>query len=283
MATLQELERATEESTSKYVDAGGIRIHYNEVGTGDPVLCLHGGGPGATGWSNFKQNITDIAAEHRMLMMDMPGWGKSDYPENKEDWFDFIGRVIEDFLDAVDAGAVDVIGNSMGGQAGLGLALRNPDRLKHLVLIGSQPTEAGIVIQPTPQEALANISAYYAGDGPSLEKMERLVRSLVYDSSFVTPETLQERYESSITPVNLERGKRGLPKRRDLYSELSTIAVPTLIVWGQEDKGGALEVGLQMLKLMQKAQLHVFQRCGHWAQVEYRDAFDRIVLDFFKS
>ena len=171
----------------------------------------------------------------------------------------------------------------MGGQAGLGFALRCPDRLKHLVLIGSQPTEAGIVIQPTPQEALANIGAYYGGDGPSMEKMERLVRSLVYDSSFVTPETLRERYESSITPVNLERGKRGLPKRRDLYSELSTIEVSTLIVWGQEDKGGALEVGLQMLKLMKNARLYVFQGCGHWAQVEYREEFDRIVMDFLNS
>ncbi len=283
MATIKELQDATEESTSKYIEAGGIRIHYNEIGTGDPILCLHGGGPGATGWSNFKQNIQDIASNNRVLMMDMPGWGKSEYPETDGDWFDFIGKVIEDFLDAVGVNQVDLIGNSMGGQAGLGFALRCPSRLKHLVLIGSQPTEAGIVIQPTPQEALANIGAYYGGDGPSIEKMERLVRSLVYDSSFITPETLRERYESSITPVNLERGKRGLPKRRDLYSELSTIEVSTLIVWGQEDKGGALEVGLQMLKLMKNARLYVFQRCGHWAQVEYREEFDRIVLDFFNS
>lgn len=283
MATLQEVQQATEESTSKYVQAGGIRLHYNEIGTGDPILCLHGGGPGATSWSNFKQNLPDIARDHRILMMDMPGWGKSEFPEYDEDWFDFIGRVIEDFLDAVGVDEVDLIGNSMGGQAGLGFALRRPDRLKHLVLIGSQPTEAGIVIQPTPQEALANIASYYAGDGPSIEKMERLVRSLIYDFSLVTPETIRERYESSITPVNMERGRRGFSKRRDLYSELSSISVPTLIIWGQEDKGGALEVGLQMLKKLQNARLYVFQRCGHWAQVEHREEFDRVVLDFFAS
>ena len=271
----------TEASTSLFVPVKGVNIHYNDVGAGEPILCLHGGGPGATAWSNFKQNIPVITgANRRMLMMDMPGYGKSGFPDGcSEDFFDFMGEMIDAFLDALDIdGAVDIIGNSLGGQAALGLERINSDRIKHLVLIGSQPTSAGLVIQPQPQEALRNIFNYYAGEGPTLEKMRRLVESLLYDASQVTEETLQERFEASKDPGQMRL--LGLP-RRDLYSELDRIACPTLLVWGQEDKGGALEVGLQLLKRMQNARMHIFQRCGHWAQVEHQAEFEQVVLNFF--
>lgn len=91
---------------------------------------------------------------------------------------------------------------------------------------------------------------------------------------------MNERFEASKDPGQMRL--LGLP-RRDLYSELDKIAVPTLLVWGQEDKGGALEVGLQMLKLMQNARMHIFQRCGHWAQVEHQQEFEQLVLKFIES
>jgi pimeloyl-ACP methyl ester carboxylesterase len=275
--------QATEASSSKYITVEGIKLHYNDVGTGDPVLCLHGGGPGASAWSNFKQNIPAVCATgKRMLMLDMPAYGKSEFPDgHDEDFFDFTGRILDAYLNEMGiAGKVDIIGNSLGGQAALGLELHNPDRIAHLVLIGSQPTAAGIVIQPQPQEALRNIIQYYQGEGPTLEKMRRLVESLLFDASHVTEETLKERLEASRDPGQMRLLR--LP-RRDLYNELGQIACPTLLIWGQEDKGGALEVGLQMLKKFQNSRLVVFARCGHWAQVEHQQDFEREVLSFFAT
>lgn len=274
---------AKETDTSHYVSVNGIKLHYNDTGEGLPLLCIHGGGPGASAWSNFKQNIPAITASgYRMLMVDMPGYGKSEFKDGlKEDFFDYMGRMLDEFLHVLDINdSVDVIGNSLGGQAALGLELHNPERMKHLVLIGSQPTSAGIVIQPQPQEALHNIINYYAGEGPSLEKMRRLVESLLYDASLVTEETLKERFAASQDPGQMRL--LGLP-RRDLYSELDKIAVKTLLVWGHEDKGGALEVGLQMMKRLQNARMHIFQRCGHWAQVEQQQEFEQLVLNFLSS
>jgi pimeloyl-ACP methyl ester carboxylesterase len=268
---------------SHYVTVDGIKLHYNDAGEGKPVLCIHGGGPGATAWSNFKQNIPAITASgRRMIMVDMPGYGKSEFADGlNEDFFDYMGRMLDEFLNALDIkGSVDVIGNSLGGQAALGLEIVKPERMKHLVLIGSQPTSAGIVIQPMPQEALKNIINYYGGDGASLEKMRRLVESLLFDSSWVTNETIQERFEASKDPGQMRL--LGLP-RRDFYADLPNVAVPTLLVWGQEDKGGALEVGLQMLRKLQNARMHIFQRCGHWAQVEHQQEFEKVVLNFFDS
>ena len=80
--------------------------------------------------------------------------------------------------------------------------------------------------------------------------MRRLVESLLFDASHVTEETLKERLEASRDPGQMRLLR--LP-RRDLYNELGQIACPTLLIWGQEDKGGALEVGLQMLKKFQNS------------------------------
>ncbi len=285
MATAQELRTVTDESTSREVMAGGIRIHYNEIGTGDPIICIHGGGPGATSWSNFRGNVQDLALNNRLLLFDMPGWGRSDYPDDavNHEWIAWMGGVLNDFMEALGIENADVIGNSMGGQATLGLALNHPSRIKHMVMIGSQPSSVTF-IQPTPQEALANIVKFYRGDGPTVEKMRTLAHSLIYDASIITDEVVQERFASATTPEALEQvERRGKQPRNDYYFELEKNTVPTLLIWGQEDKGGSIESGFLMLKRFQNARMHIFQRCGHWAQVEKREEFDRICLDFFKS
>ena len=68
----------TREGTSRFVTTPRWRLHYNEAGQGQPVLLLHGSGPGATGWSNFAPNIAALAEHYRVLAVDMPGWGDSD-------------------------------------------------------------------------------------------------------------------------------------------------------------------------------------------------------------
>lgn len=65
------------EPTSKFAQDGGLKIHYVEAGTGDPVICIHGGGPGASGWSNFKQNLPGLAEQFRVMLIDLPQFGGS--------------------------------------------------------------------------------------------------------------------------------------------------------------------------------------------------------------
>ena len=285
MATVQELRQVTEASSSQYVQVGSLRVHYNDVGTGGPpLLCIHGGGPGATGWSNFRGNLPDLAQERRMVMIDMPGYGDTDFvaPPEGEGPLTFNARLLRDFLDALNIPVVDIIGNSMGGQAGIKFCIDYPDRANHLVVIGSQPTQA-ITIQSLPLDGLRVLGEYYRDDGPSVEKMKAVIKGLVYDpAKYLDEQILKERYEASIKPNSLERAK-AQRRPQDLYFELADNTVPTLIIWGQDDKAGALEVGLLMLRRFQNARMHIFQRCGHWAQVEHREEFDRVVMDFFKN
>ncbi len=282
MTTLQEISSVTDENSGKTVTVNGLKIHYNDIGSGDPIICVHGGGPGASGWSNFRGNLQDIALNNRVLLFDMPGWGRSEFNGSDEPWHDFISGMIGGFMDQLGIDAADFIGNSMGGQSIIKLAINSPERVKHQVMIGSQPTRA-ISIQAQPLEALNNIAKYYRG-GASPEKMRVLVESLVHDSSWLTDEMVQERYEVSTTPEALRQAElRPKQPRHDLYFELEKITVPTLLIWGIDDKGGALEVALLMLRRLKDARLLIFQNCGHWAQVEKREEFDRAVLDFFAT
>ena len=68
----------TEEGTSRYATVDGVKVHYNEAGSGPPVVMLHGGGPGASGWSNFGTNVGPLSERFRVILMDLPGFGKSD-------------------------------------------------------------------------------------------------------------------------------------------------------------------------------------------------------------
>lgn len=277
--------RLSDAATSRSVVAGGIRIHYNEVGAGPPIIGIHGGGPGATSWSNFRGNIEALSANNRFIMFDMPGWGRSDYPADavNHEFIHWMGGVLNDFMDALDIDSADIIGNSMGGQAALGLALRFPHRIKHLVMIGSQPTDT-LLFQPLPQEGIASIGRFYGGDGPTIEKMRSIVSSMVFDQRFVTDELVLERFEAAMTPASLEQGARWAKQPRgDYYFEFKNNSVPTLLIWGHDDRGGALEAGLMMLRRFQDARMYIFAKCGHWAQVEHRDEFNRICLDFFAT
>src|ERR1051325_8799505 len=91
----------TEESTSKYAQAGSIKLHYNEAGSGTVVVMLHGGGPGASGWSNFQRNIGPLSGSHRVLLVDQPGFGKSDYVPLTEPLPTITARAVRALLDTL--------------------------------------------------------------------------------------------------------------------------------------------------------------------------------------
>jgi pimeloyl-ACP methyl ester carboxylesterase len=186
-------------------------------------------------------------------------------------------------MDKIGVKRAYVVGNSMGGQVALKLGLDFPDKLEKVVIIGSTPIPP--IFTPFPVEGIKMIANYYKGAGPSREKLRELLRTIVYDSSFLTDETFEERYKASTDPEVVELwGKRqGEMIRENLASDLHKLKAKLLIVWGMDDRFGALDVGLQMMRLVNGARMHIFSKCGHWAQVEHAGAFNRIVMDFFAN
>ena len=269
---------------SKYVTVEGVRIHYQEVGEGEPLICLHGAGPGASSASNFKNNTPVLAEKFRVILYDMPQFGKSEKVAIEEPRLTFNARILNGFMDQIDVERAMFLGNSMGGQAALKLAIDYPERVERVAIIGSTPV-ARSVFNPQPLEGIKMIAGYYKGDGPSREKMRALVETLVYDSSFLTEDVLEERYQASIDSEIIDlhtKRQKPLPKQ-DLLAELPKIKAKALLFWGLDDRFGALDVGLNVLRYIPDARMHIFSDCGHWAQVEHAAEFNRLAVDFFSN
>jgi len=269
----------SETDSSHIVKAGSLNIHYHEVGAGQPLIMLHGAGPGASAWSNFNQNVEAFAARFHCFLVDMPQYGKSDKVVIPGGRLTFLAAFLRDFMDAVDLRQAHFVGNSMGGQAAIKLAIDSPERVDKLVVIGSTPVLTSLFC-PLPLEGIKLIGSYYRGDGPSVAKMETLMRTLLYDSSLVSEDTLQERYQATLDPEAIRVFQAPPPQNEDLADQLHKVACPALIVWGADDRFGALDIGLLMLRKFQNARMHIFSRCGHWAQVEHAQEFDQLVLNF---
>ena len=265
---------------SRFAQAGGVKIHYHESGSGYPLICIHGAGPGATAWSNFRGNFAELSRHFRTILLDMPQYGKSDKPVIEGGRLAFLAKTVKAFMETMGIGQAHFIGNSMGGQSALKLAIDFPEKINRLVVIGSSPLKAGSIFQPMPLEAIRNIREYYRGEGANRAKMRQLLESFVSNPALITDDLVEERYESSIEPDILEINSKPAADAEDLYFELLRVKAKTMLVWGQDDRAGALDVGLLMLRRIPDARLYLFSKCGHWAQVEHREEFNRVVIDF---
>lgn len=271
------------------VSVSGTPIHVAEVGDGPPVVMLHGGGPGASGVSNYGRNIDALARTHRVIVPDMPGYGRSAKTLDHTDPFGFLARTIRGLIDALGLPSAHVVGNSLGGAAALRLALEFPDRVGKLVLMG--PGGIGMT-RSLPTAGLKSLLSYYTGDGPSRDKLATFIRQyLVYDGAAVPDDVIDVRYQASIDPEIVADPPLRRPGslrtlwRMDLTRDrrLRTLATPTLILWGRDDKVNRPSGGPMLANLMPDAQLVMTSRTGHWMQWERAELFNRLVEDFLRS
>lgn len=264
----------------QFAQAGPIRVHYGEVGEGPPVVCLHGTGPGASSWFNYRANVGALAEHHRTLLVDFPRFGKSDKVVVEGPRLTYLSGVIRDFMDAISLPKAHFIGNSMGGQVAVKLAVDSPERVDRLILIGPAITDYS-VMTALPTETVRMIMEYYKTEGgPSKEKMRRLLRSLVYDPSTVSEELVEERYQASIDPEVLEVNKGPHWARQPVDHELDQVDSPTLILWGFEDRASPFDHAILLMQKIPDSRLLIFPRAGHAINIERRDDVNQAILDF---
>ena len=273
------VETLTEESTSRYVQAGDVRLHYNEAGTGHSVIAIHGGGPGATGWSNYRTNIGPLSEHFHTMLMDMPQYGKSDPVVIQEESVSFNAKAIKAALDSLGIEKVHLIGNSMGGATSMRFATMFPERLAKLVLMGPAGGRYS-PFTPQPLEGLKALFKYW--DEPTRENMKEIVDLFVHDESLKTEELVDRRHNAALAhPEHMEARRKSSGGRFDGYLIAHLIQAPTLIIWGREDRFSPLDFGLHLVSRIPNAQFHMFPGCGHWCQYEKSDEFNRLVIDFF--
>src|SRR5947209_1472442 len=181
--------------------ASGLKLHYHELSPDKPetVVFLHGGGPGASAWSNFGRNLPVFAETWRTIAVDQPGFGQSDKPTEHGQYFTHSADALAGLLDVLGIERAHLVGNSLGGGTATRFALRHPDRAGRLVLMA--PGGLGLnVFAPDPTEGVKKLAAFAAPPGPTKEKLAEFLRTLVYDQSLITDELVAERFGYASTP-----------------------------------------------------------------------------------
>jgi len=283
------------EGSSRFADTAMMRLHYHEAGpdpAGEaspmPVVLLHGGGPGASAWSNFGRNFPVFAERFRTLSMDQPGFGQSAAPPVEGNYFTFAARALASLLDHLSIDRVHLVGNSLGGGTAVRFALDYPDRAGKLVLMGPGGLSLNLCAAD-PTEGVKRLTEFAAPPGPSKEKLAAFLRTLVFNPKHITDDLVDERYAHASTPqalaamMSLGTSFYDPATAQDgmLWREAHRLRNEVLLVWGREDRVNPLDGALVALKQIRKAQLHVFSGCGHWAQLEKFHEFNRLVIDFF--
>lgn len=260
------------------VDTNGFATNYLETGSGDPVVFIHGSGPGVTAYANWRLSLPLLADRFHCYAPDMVGFGFTDRPAGisygLQAWVDQILA----FLDALGLQKVSLVGNSFGGAIALRFAVDHPDRVDRLVLMGS----VGVPFEIT--EALDAAWGYE----PSLETMRRMLDYFAYSRELVTDELAEIRYQASIRPGFQESFAAMFPAPRQRWVDalatpddrIAAIQQPTLIVHGRDDRVIPVSTSLRLNELIDDSELHVFGRCGHWTQIEKAGPFTELVGSF---
>ncbi|MEN5302903.1 alpha/beta fold hydrolase [Pseudomonas sp. TWI628] len=263
-----------------------LQVHYNDLGEGaETVVMLHGSGPGASGWANFNRNIEPLlAAGYRVLLMDCPGWSKSDPIVCRGSRSDLNATALRGLLDVLGLERVHILGNSMGGHSAVAFALSHPQRVGKLVLMGGGTGGASPFV-PMPTEGIKLINALYRE--PTIDNLKKMMNVFVYDPSDLTEALFQTRLDNMLSRRdhldNFVASLAANPKQfPDFGARLGEIKARTLVIWGRNDRFVPLDVGLRLIAGIADAELHVFNNCGHWAQWEHAATFNRLVLDFLQ-
>jgi pimeloyl-ACP methyl ester carboxylesterase len=262
-------------------DANGIKTNYLEAGQGDPVILIHGSGPGVTSYANWRLVLPALAENFRVLAPDMVGFGFSERPRNIQYGVQTWADQVVGLMDTLELPTAHLVGNSFGGAIALRIATQHPDRVGKLVLMGSM----GVPFPIT--EGLERVWGYQ----PSFENMRKVLDVFAYSRDLVNDELAEVRYRGSIQPGFQESFAAMFPAPRQRWVEamctpeddIRRLPHRTLIIHGREDQVIPVQTSLRLMELIDNADLSVFSHCGHWSMIERTADFNRSVSEFFSG
>jgi 2-hydroxymuconate-semialdehyde hydrolase len=276
---------ASNPELGRRIRAHGIDTNYHDVGQAregnKPLLMIHGSGPGVSAWANWRLNMPVLAEQRRVIAPDMVGFGFTERPAGTLWSMDTWVAHAVGVLDALDIAQADVLGNSFGGALALALAIRHPERVGKLILMGACAARFPIT---------DGLDATW-GYSPSIENMRSLLDIFAYDRNLVNDELARLRYEASIRPGFQESFGAMFPAPRQRWvdamspaeADVRAVAHDTLLIHGRDDKVIPLQASLTLHQWIVRSQLHVFGRCGHWTQIEHTRAFNQLVGNFLDA
>ena len=254
----------------------GMRLHYLDSGQGPVVVWLHGSGPGASGHSNFKGNYPAFAAAgFRNIVLDLPGFGRSDKPSDVQYNLDFFVANLNAFLGKIGVAKCTLLGNSLGGAIALGQALAHPETVERLILMAP----GGVEERETyfKMEGILRMVETFAKGPMGPAEMRHVMSLQVFDPSLLDDSIINERAAIAPSqPANLFSTMM-VP---NMTTRLHEIKAPIFGFWGTNDKFNPHSGALKVVENAPNARMTLLNQCGHWVQVEHRELFNRSCIDF---
>lgn len=272
---------ATEELTEKRMKINGIETNYLEAGSGtETMILIHGSGPGVSAYANWRLVIPRLSESLHVFAPDVVGFGKTGKLEKDQYSLDNWVNHLIGFIEEVADGPVHLVGNSFGGAMALHIAHRRPDLVKKLILMGS------VGIEHKVSYGLSKVWGY----DPSIENMRELIELFSHDEAAANNEELVRlRYEASMEPETKEAFHAMFyDNQQERLNELSlpeedlkNLKTETLLFHGLNDQVIPFEeTSYKLVQLLPNAELHLFNKCGHWTQIEKTEPFIDHILAF---
>lgn len=264
----------------QYIDVDGIKTFYIKKGTGHPLILVHGGAPGVCTLVAWRPNIDFFAeAGFTVYAFDQPGFG---YTDNAEDFsMEYRYRHAKKFLDKMGLDRFHMVANSQGAYIAGRIALEDER-------VGRFVTTASGTVSPRGSAAAQAQGKAHGQElrdyEPSLENIRTMTMKTLFHNELVDEDLVKTRYEMS-TGKNYEaqmKRKEATPPK-SITEDLRNLKNKTLLFWGANDHGVALERGILLCQLIPDAELHLFNQCGHWCQWDQADRFHSIVNGFLKD
>lgn len=241
---------------SGYVNVNGIRLFYKEAGEGNPILFLHGGF--GTSDIHFQQQFEEFSAQNRIITFDTRGHGKSEFDDKKFS-YELFADDTYDFLEALDIDSVNIVGFSDGGITGTILAGLHPEKVKTLVIIGTNSVADTTAIYPSSIEWVEEMD---------IEQMAGQVNSAFLE--YPAPEKLTEFVE------RMQFLWLNEPNLTD--SDLNKISCPVLIIAGYKDLI-KIEHQVYLHRNIPNSQLLILPNTGHGAHIEREEIVNKLISE----
>ncbi|MFC6236345.1 alpha/beta fold hydrolase [Longivirga aurantiaca] len=268
--TLSDDSPYSEEGTSRSVDWRGSVLHYHDVGEGEPIVFLHSWGIGTTAWITWSKVLRTLAPRFRCLLLDLPNFTRSGPIFSEESRYDLQASSATALMDALGLERAHIVGNSQGAQSALLLATRWPQRVDRLV-VGAHHlgTTGGEYLLALGEEEGIRLGLR-AEETPTPDTVRAYLECHLDDHSLVTDELIEYLLHAHVEnpAIGVARESMQYGEPHDLTGDLINLAIPTLVIWGRNDRVCHVEIGIRTMNLIPDSRLIVMKSTGHWPPFE---------------
>ena len=265
----------------------GVKTHYAVAGEGEPLVLVHGAGPGASGASGWANTIPALAQHFRVYAIDLIGFGYTDKPLVEYAFQTYVEHVAG-FVDALNLGSIRIGGNSQGAYVAMKYTLDHPGRVQRAGLISTGTLAKALGLSDEGKAA-----ALPRFDGTK-ETLRAFIEVIVNDPAKITDELIEARFAAASLPghiemfASIERYRKlmaqdsSFRQMYDVRARLPELKTPWCVIWGDADRSAPLDpLGNGMRALFPNVPFHVVAGAGHQVQNDKPDECNRILLDFF--